>query len=80
MTRASQSSRPSRSTLFAIDAGCLIAIVGFGVRSIFGLVLEPITEARGWERETFALALALQKLLWASGLADVSSTAPAPTS
>jgi MFS family permease len=45
-------------------AGCLIALVGFGIRSVFGLFLEPMTLAKGWDRETFALAMALQNLLW----------------
>ncbi len=49
-------------------AGCLIALVGFGVRSVFGLFLEPMTVAKGWSRETFALAMALQNLLWGIGL------------
>ena len=53
-----------RTPLVIIVAGCVIAIVGFGVRSSMGLFLEPMTEARGWDRETFALAMALQNLLW----------------
>ncbi len=48
--------------------GCLIAMIGFGVRSIFGLFLEPMTAARGWDRETFALAMAIQNLLWGAAL------------
>jgi len=51
-----------------IVAGCLIATVGFGVRSIFGLFLEPMTVDQGWSRETFALALAIQNLLWGVAL------------
>ena len=51
-----------------IVAACLIAMIGFGSRSTFGLFLEPMTAARGWSRETFALALALQNLMWGIGL------------
>ena len=51
-----------------IAAGCAIAMIGFGVRSVFGLFLEPITEARGWSRETFSIALAIQNLLWGLGM------------
>jgi len=51
-----------------IVAGCLIAMTGFGARSIFGLFLEPMTVAQGWSRETFALALAIQNLLWGVGV------------
>nr|WP_298373630.1 MFS transporter [uncultured Halomonas sp.] len=51
-----------------ILAGCLIALVGFGIRSSLGLFLEPMTLERGWNRETFALALAIQNLFWGLGL------------
>ena len=57
-----------RTPLVVLVAGCLIAMVGFGIRSIFGLFLEPMTEARGWDRETFALAMAIQNLLWGIGV------------
>ena len=59
---------PWRTPLVIILAGCLIAMVGFGIRSIFGLFLEPMTVARGWDRETFALAMAIQNLLWGIGV------------
>ena len=57
-----------RTPVFILVIGCLIAMIGFGVRSIFGLFLEPMTLARGWDRETFALALAIQNLLWGLAL------------
>lgn len=50
-----------------IVAGCVIAVMGFGVRSTFGLFLDPMTDARGWDTETFALAMAIQNLLWGAG-------------
>ena len=59
---------PWRTPLFILLVGCLIAMIGFGVRSIFGLFLEPMTAARGWDRETFALAMAIQNLLWGAAL------------
>jgi len=43
-------------------------MVGFGARSSLGLFLEPMTIDRGWSRETFGLALALQNLFWGLGL------------
>ncbi len=49
-------------------AACAIAMLGFGARSIFGLFLEPMTAARGGGRETFALALAIQNLVWGAAL------------
>ncbi|MCG8358202.1 MAG: MFS transporter [Kiloniellales bacterium] len=57
-----------RTPMVVIVAGCLIAMVGFGIRSIFGLFLEPMTVAKGWDRETFALAMAIQNLLWGAGV------------
>ncbi len=47
-----------------IVAGCLVAIVNFGVRSSFGLFTGPISEAHAWPREIFSFAMALQNLLW----------------
>lgn len=57
-----------RTPTAVLIAGCLIAIIGFGARSTFGLYLEPMTGTRGWSRETFSIALALQNLLWGIGL------------
>ncbi len=57
-----------RTPLVILVVGCLIAIVGFGARSVFGLFLEPMTVAKGWNRETFALAMAIQNLLWGIAL------------
>lgn len=59
---------PWRTPLAVLLVGCLIAMIGFGVRSIFGLFLEPMTAARGWDRETFALAIAIQNLIWGAAL------------
>ncbi|MDH3664015.1 MAG: MFS transporter [Alphaproteobacteria bacterium] len=57
-----------RTPLIIIIAGCLISTIGFGLRSVFGLFLEPMTVDQGWSRETFALALAIQNLLWGAGV------------
>ncbi len=57
-----------RQVVIVILAGCLIAMVGFGIRSVFGLFLEPMTVAKGWDRQTFALAMAIQNLLWGAGV------------
>ena len=57
-----------RTPALVMAAACAIAVVGFGARSIFGLFLEPMSAARGWGRETFALALAVQNLVWGASL------------
>jgi MFS family permease len=45
-------------------AGCVVAIINFGVRSTFGQFTLPIGLEHGWPRETYSLAIALQNLLW----------------
>ncbi len=45
-------------------AGCLVAIINFGIRSTFGLFTLPFSEAYHWPRETYSFALALQNLIW----------------
>ncbi len=67
-TRVDQKTPAWQGALFVIVAGCLIAAIGFGVRSSLGLFLEPMTATRGWSRETFGLALAIQNLFWGLGL------------
>ena len=42
----------------------LIVTLSMGIRHGFGLWLQPITMERGWTRETFAFALAVQNLAW----------------
>ncbi len=57
-----------RSPLAVIAAGCVIAMIGFGVRSVFGLFQEPVSLHHGWNREVFSMALAVQNLLWGLGV------------
>jgi MFS family permease len=56
-----------RNPTLVIVSGCAIAIVTFGVRASFGLFTSPLADLRGWDRETFALAIAVQNLLWGLG-------------
>ena len=65
---SSEQSSGWRTPLVVIVAACLISMIGFGTRSIFGLFLEPMTTTNGWSRETFALALAIQNLIWGVGV------------
>jgi MFS family permease len=64
-------SSASRSVVVALPiiivAGCLISLLSFGPRSIMGLFLAPMTEAHGWSRETFALSIAIQNIMWGIG-------------
>jgi MFS family permease len=42
-------------------------MVTFGPRSSLGLFLTPLSSEHGWGRDVFALALAIQNLLWGAG-------------
>ncbi len=44
--------------------GAAVVTVSMGIRHGFGLFLQPLTMDRGWSRETFAFALAVQNLVW----------------
>ena len=59
--------RTAPSYLPVLLFGCAILVVSTGVRSSFGLFLPEMTQARGWSRETFSLAIALQNLMWGLG-------------
>jgi MFS family permease len=44
--------------------GAAIVTLSMGIRHGFGLWLTPVTVDRGWSREAFAFALAVQNLAW----------------
>ena len=50
-----------------ITCGCLIALVTFGPRSAMGFFQLPMLAEKGWDRQTFGLAMALQNLAWGLG-------------
>ncbi len=50
--------------LQVLVCGALVVTLSMGIRHGFGLWLQPITMDRGWSRETFAFALAVQNLAW----------------
>ena len=65
-----------RTPAVVLVCGCLIAMLSFGPRSAVGQFLTPLSQAHGWGRDVFSLALAIQNLLWgvgqpfAGGIAD----------
>ena len=62
---SSTSSRADwRTPTAVLVCGGLILTLGMGVRHGFGLFLQPMTSDLHWGRETFALALAVQNLVW----------------
>jgi len=52
------------SMLQVLACGAAIVTLSMGIRHGFGLWLQPITQAQGWTRETFAFAIAVQNLAW----------------
>ncbi len=68
--------RPPLTMTRVLLCGAMIVTLSMGIRHGFGLWLQPVTLERGWSRETFAFAVAIQNLAWglagplAGGLAD----------
>jgi MFS family permease len=42
----------------------VVLTLAMGVRHGFGFWMQPISQANGWTRETYSLAMAMQNLLW----------------
>ncbi|MEO0760272.1 MAG: MFS transporter, partial [Pseudomonadota bacterium] len=58
-----QTATPASTTVI-IAAGATILAISFGIRSIFGIVLEPLSSDLGWPLATFSLSLAIQNVMW----------------
>ena len=56
-----------RTPAVIVVCGCLIGMMTFGPRSTLGFFLTPLSQAHGWGRDVFALAIAVQNLLWGIG-------------
>jgi MFS family permease len=56
--------KPSLSIRQVLIFGGLMVTLSMGIRHGFGLFNLPITLENGWGRETFALTIALQNLIW----------------
>jgi MFS family permease len=63
-TASRSSAHTSQFVLIVLIAGCAIGVLGFGPRAALGLFLAPMSAANEWGRDVFALALALQILIW----------------
>ena len=62
MSISNSSQKLSLQTLLIF--GGLMVTFSMGIRHGFGLFNLPITMSNGWGRETFALTIALQNLIW----------------
>jgi len=56
--------RPAVPLLVLIIAGCIIAAIGNGIRTSFGLFTLPMTSDLGLTREGWGMAMAIQNLAW----------------
>jgi MFS family permease len=64
MSRNPKQAAPTLTMQQVLICGALIVTLSMGIRHGFGLWLQPITMDRGWTRESFALAIAVQNLAW----------------
>src|SRR5882672_11147953 len=56
-----------RTPAVIVACGCMISLLSFGPRASLGFFLTPMSQANGWDRDVFGLALAIQNLLWGVG-------------
>ena len=64
MQQTSSGTAKTLSMAQVLICGAAIVTLSMGIRHGFGLWLQPITQAQGWTRETFAFAIAIQNLSW----------------
>lgn len=56
--------QPAMSMRQILLCASMVVTLSMGIRHGFGLWLQPMTQALGWSRESFSLAIALQNLSW----------------
>ena len=64
MTSPASTSADWRTPTVVLVCGGMILTLAMGIRHGFGLFLQPMSAELHWGRETFALALAVQNLVW----------------
>ncbi|MFT7724495.1 MAG: MFS transporter [Roseateles sp.] len=64
MNDTSRATATGLSVQQVLLCGALIVTVSMGIRHGFGFWLQPIVTERGWTRETFSFAMAVQNLAW----------------
>jgi hypothetical protein len=53
-----------RSPTVVLVGGAIVLTIAVGIRHGFGLFLQPMSADLHWGRENFALAIAVQNLVW----------------
>jgi MFS family permease len=64
MSMSARSRADWRTPTVVLVSGGLVLTVSMGLRHGFGLFLQPMSAEQHWGRETFALAIAVQNLVW----------------
>jgi MFS family permease len=64
MSSTIPSASKSLSITQILICGATIVTLSMGIRHGFGLWLQPVTQAQGWARADFALAIGVQNLAW----------------
>jgi MFS family permease len=57
-------STTQRSASIVLAAAVVVLLLSMGVRATFGLLMQPMGLDRGFTRETFSIAFAIQNLVW----------------
>ncbi len=57
-------SHRSNTLLWIMIGGGVILFLSLGMRQSFGLFQLPVIEAKGWGREVFSIAIAIQNVVW----------------
>ena len=53
-----------RSPHLILACAVVVLLLAMGVRATFGLFMQPMGMARGWSREVFSFAFAIQNIVW----------------
>ena len=61
------SATSKRSATFIMTAAIVVLLIAMGIRASFGLLMQPMGLDRGFSRETFSIAFAIQNLVWGLG-------------
>lgn len=56
-----------RSAGVVLTAAIVVLLIALGIRATFGLLMQPMGLDKGFSRETFSLAFAIQNLVWGLG-------------
>ena len=64
MSSPASSAQKTLSITQILICGATVVTLSMGIRHGFGLWLQPVTQAQGWARADFALAIGVQNLAW----------------